>query len=488
MLDYRPDWDQTEPGRLRVATNILPTAAGTYTHKSNSVETGYTSLPSTCIGTAITKSTDGSLRLFAATATNIYEADTGGAVWNDESRTTGGAYSTATSWEFAQFGTVALAASYENQLQHSTSGYGGNFMNLTGAPNGKHIVVNNNRVILFNTQGYTGSGQDAWAASDIGDYTVWTPSSANNAAQGRLLSSGPITAAAALGGLLIAWKLSEMWIGTDNGPPDQITWQRIPGGRFGCVSKLAWVNIDAGIIFVGPNDIWFYDGSRPRSIADGVRDEFFSSATIPTGSILQHDERTKRVIFYRGDNEANWVYNYASDKWGRQTGYNGESGVISAALNANNEDVYNFASGILRSYISTARQSVFVFPSATAKLTNSAGTLGLMRSGASATFFTNYFGDYKRRASLTEIYPAFLPGNLTSVSNVNGSISCTVTGYRGVGVPSTMNATFTPNAREQKLDGRIDANFFRASFSFSSDMSQFEIKDMIYTLTPAGTN
>lgn len=485
MIDYRPDDDPTNPGILTVITNLIPTSRGTYRNKAGSAETGYTTLGGTCVGAALLKSSDGTLRLIAATATAIKEASTSGSTWNDESRTTGGAYSSAGSWDFAQYGTVALAASYENVLQASVGGYGASFENVTGSPQGKHIVVNNNRVILFNTQGYTGSGQDGWAASDIGDYTVWTPAASNNAAQGRLISSGPITAAASLGGLLIAWKLSEMWIGTDYGPPDQILWQRVPGGRFGCISKYAWVGIDAGIIFVGPNDIWFYDGSRPRSIAEGVRNEFFRSSTLPTGINLQHDEISKNVIFYRNDNSNNWVYNYVSGKWGRQTGYNGSSGNISIVLNANNEDLYNFGSGVLQPYIVTNRSTNFVFPSSTNKLTNATGTInGTMQTGSSSSITTGYVGQNGDRQTMNGIIPQFILNNLNT--NLSG-VAASVTAYRAIGLGATGSAaTFSPNNETRQLDGFSDGNFFRASITITDSIQEFELKDILYRYQKSG--
>lgn len=479
MLDFRPDFDPTLKGIVAAVTNAIPTNKNGFRQKYASVAGSYAALAANCIGIGLVKRLDGTNRLFAGASTVIYEADQAGSpAWVDESRTVGGAYNASTSWEFVQYGDVSLAASYENILQASNGAIGTNFSNVTGAPNGKIPLILNDRVILLNTQGYSGSGTDGWAASDIGDYTVWTPAATNAAANGRLRQSGgPIVAGNVLGNTAIAWKRQGMWVGLDEGPPVQISWQKVPG-RYGCIGQNAQCAIDGGIVFVGPNDIFLYDGSRPRSIANGIRESFFSgSSALTTGLFLQHDEINNLVLFYRSD-VAGYVYNYKTDKWGRFTGFEGSSAsALQAVLRGANDDLVAFP-GLTLS-VGPGNTTNYVMTSA--KVLTNADGVAAMKSGASASFTFWYVGADKGRSTVTDMYPFFLE-RPDDYSSMTGQI----TSVKRLQAFTAQVKTLTPNLTEGCLQGITDGNWHLPVMTLSSAAVAWELSDVEYTAKQTG--
>jgi hypothetical protein len=116
-----------------------------------------------------------------------------------------------------------------------------------------------------------------------------------------------------------------MFLGQYVGPPEVLQFQRIPGDQ-GCVGPEAVVDIGGAHIFVGEDNIWLYDGSRPVPIAQGVlRQWFFDdlSATYKYRTIVTYDRNNGRVwVHYpstvsTGKPDSALVYHLGSKRWGR---------------------------------------------------------------------------------------------------------------------------------------------------------------------------
>jgi hypothetical protein len=97
-------------------------------------------------------------------------------------------------------------------------------------------------------------------------------------------------------------------------------------GGAGCIGPYAVVTVDAGVFFIGPDQIWLFDGSRPIPIADAqVRQWFFDdlSPTLRSNTRLLFDRARNRVlIFYPNQNSSGnpnacLVYHLVSRQWGR---------------------------------------------------------------------------------------------------------------------------------------------------------------------------
>jgi hypothetical protein len=79
-------------------------------------------------------------------------------------------------------------------------------------------------------------------------------------------------------------------------------------------------------VFVGDDDIWLYDGTRPTPIASALRQWFFndSSATYRYRTIVTHDKQNSRVWFFypsaastTGQPDSAIVWHRRNGRWGR---------------------------------------------------------------------------------------------------------------------------------------------------------------------------
>ena len=103
--------------------------------------------------------------------------------------------------------------------------------------------------------------------------------------------------------------------------------------NIGCVGQDAVVNAGGVHYFVGAEDIFVHDGSRPRSIGAGIKRWFFSDVapSYLDRVMAVHDRNDDHVYFWYCSNAhatgtyAGWydtaiVYNMLTGQWGRVTG------------------------------------------------------------------------------------------------------------------------------------------------------------------------
>jgi hypothetical protein len=195
---------------------------------------------------------------------------------------------------------------------------------LAGAPKASFIDTIAGFVMAFNYN--DGSDVvDGWYCSAYQDYTDWTPDIGTQCANGRFLDTpGAVSAGKALGENAVAYKLDSMYVGQYVGAPFIWAWQLV-SGEVGAVSNEAVIDIGTSHIFVGRNDIWRFDGTRPVSIADGIRDWFFNeqlNSQYAYKTIGSHDKNKSLIYFYYVSRTATTidsciVYNYKSGKWSR---------------------------------------------------------------------------------------------------------------------------------------------------------------------------
>lgn len=322
LIGYVPDADPTTPGIMTDVVNIIPNERGFVGAPAGVPPASVGALASACKGAAIITKLDGTRRVLAGTQTKLYELI--GTAWTDESR--GGLYSGGTDnrWSFCQFGDTTLASNYTEPIQSSV-GYG--FTDLT-APKAKVIVTSNGFVVAFNTNdGTYGVSPDRWWCSALNDCTDWTVAVSTQSNTGRLVSApGEIVAALPLGAQIVAYKQTGLYLGSYVGSPVVWQWDQIPG-ESGCVGPNAVCDIDGAHLYVGLDNIWIYDGTRPRSIATGsIRKWFFanSSQNFRYLTICTFDRQTNRVwIFYPSVSasicDSALVYHLTSKRWGKVT-------------------------------------------------------------------------------------------------------------------------------------------------------------------------
>ena len=320
ILGFAPDADQTTQGILSDCENLIPALIGMEGAPSAVTPADVPALAAACLGAAVVYKLDDSRRLFAGTQTRLYELVAG--VWTDRSR--GANYTTGSEgrWMYAQFGDSTLACTGAEVIQRSTTGA---FADIAGAPTAKVIFSVGSFVMALNTN--DGAVKpDGWHCCAVFDDTSWTPSTTTQAASGRLVSTpGQLTAGARLGDYAVAYKERSIYLGQYVGAPVVWDWSQVADGGAGCVGKNAICDIGGVHFFVGPDNFWLFDGTRPQPLADGVLRSWFvnnASASYLSKTVCTFDRESNRVwVFYPSTNatecDSALVYHVQTKQWGR---------------------------------------------------------------------------------------------------------------------------------------------------------------------------
>lgn len=323
---YAPDADPSTPGIFTDCVAVVPTLKG-YAAAPSALDAGVDALAAACKGAVSAQKLDNSTRVFAGTTADLYELS--GTAWVVRSEATAGYTLGADQrWRFSQFGDVTLAAAKTQKLQGSTTGA---FSTLAGnAPKAAIVETVGNFVLAFdiNSTAY-GDAPDRWICSAIGDHTDWTVAVATQSASNRLTSTpGKIRAGRRFGDRAIAYKERGMYVGSYVGQPVVWDFVEVPG-RVGALCNEVVVDVGTSDnprhIFMGYEDFYSFDGSKPVPIGTNrVKEKVFGdlNRSYAESCIAQHD-RTKSLIrfWYPVGSSSNpdkcVVYNYRTDKWGR---------------------------------------------------------------------------------------------------------------------------------------------------------------------------
>ena len=326
LIGYAPDADQINPGVLVSVENAVPSLKG-MVGAPGPVSGLLPALAAVCRGAAVLRKLDDTTRLISGSATRLYEA--GASSWTDVSLggSGGAGYAALTSgywWCFAQYGNVSLAIHKAIVLQQSTSGA---FAAAT-APQASIVETVGQFAFLFDTTEATyGDSPDRWWCSAFGNFADWVPSVATQCATGRLIASaGPIRAAKRFGEQIAVYKARGMSLGTYQGAPAVWQFDEIPGSA-GALSQEGVVDISTEAyprhIFMGIDDFYSFDGSRPTPIGVGwVKTAVFSELSFANARLVcaGHDAANSRIYFYYPTSTTLnkcVVYNYKTKQWGR---------------------------------------------------------------------------------------------------------------------------------------------------------------------------
>jgi hypothetical protein len=322
LVGFAPDQPVQTAGIMADCESVIPTELGFAGAPSPVAVPGVGVLSTSARGGAIGTATNGTRRIFVGTQTKLYEYSS--ATWSDVSKVGDYVGSSDGRWSFAQFGDYALASNGVEVIQATNSG---DFASIAAAPKAQIIVTAANFVMALNTNDATyGDQGDRWWCSGIFDHTVWTPALSTQANTGRLVSGGgDITAGMAFGQQVIAYKARAMFLGSYVGGSVTWQWDQIPG-EVGCIGQEAICDAAGVHVFVGEDNIWAFDGVRPRPIADGtVRQWFFdnSNPAYRYKTILSYDRTKNRVwLFYPSRSsttcDSALIYHVANKTWGKQ--------------------------------------------------------------------------------------------------------------------------------------------------------------------------
>lgn len=134
FASYAPDTSDYNASHINGASNVIPRGDGWGPFPSFAVFTA--ALASACRGFFFARRSDGSVAVFAGTATKLYLLDNTDFTWTDVSKG-GSTYSSVPSsdqWQFAQHGNSIVAVQANTAPQLYTLGSSSAFDDLTGSP------------------------------------------------------------------------------------------------------------------------------------------------------------------------------------------------------------------------------------------------------------------------------------------------------------------------------------------------------------------
>lgn len=326
LIGFVPDMDTASSGGILSASNVIPQPAGMKGAPTAVAVSGVPVLAAECRNAAVATLLSGTRRIFAGTPAKMYELSSG--AWVDVSR--GASYSLGSDdrWGFVQFGNATLCGNKATVIQRSNGA--GAFSDIAGAPKAGVIVSAAGFVLAFDTdEAIYGDSPDRWMCSGINDETTWAPSPTTQATTGRLVSApGKITAAKVFGDQVAVYKDRAIYLARYVGGASVWQFDAIPGD-VGCVGVDAVTDIGPAQIFVGRGDIFYFDGTRPVSIAEGqVRQWFYNNASQQYlyKTTLVHDKQANLVwMFYVGAStttgirDSALVYHLGRKQWGPAT-------------------------------------------------------------------------------------------------------------------------------------------------------------------------
>lgn len=171
--EYTPDITDLDTGDSIDILNVVPRRDGYGPFPGLLAFTS--TLPGPCRGAFFARRLDGTVSIFAGTATKLYLLNNSFLTWTDVSRVSGGAYTgppAAGNWRFVQFNNFVLATQKNDVLQTFDLTVSSAFANNAGAPpQAAYIAVIGGFVVLG---GLAAAGQRVqW--SDLNNTTQWTP-------------------------------------------------------------------------------------------------------------------------------------------------------------------------------------------------------------------------------------------------------------------------------------------------------------------------
>lgn len=474
LTGWVPDADPTAPGVILDCERLIPTVRGMQSAPS-ATASGVSALAAAVLGAGLVVNLAGSSTSYAGTTAKLYKA--GSSSWTDVTRSSGGDYSasTDTRWRFAQFGDTTLATQKADRMQFATSS---NFADVVlggtkYAPKSALVETVAGFVMLANCND-TGAGlgtsygdqANRWWCSGIFDYSDWTPAVSTQCTTGLLVATpGAITGLKRLGSNIVAYKETSAYLGVYVGTGAVWQFDVIPG-EAGCASQEAIVDIGDAHAFIGKSDIYLFDGSRPVSIGDGIREYFFNrlNATYAYKMVALHDKRNANVWwFYPAGNStfcnAGIVWNYRSKKWGKcdisveavvqfaQGGvaYSGLSGYTYATMPAITYDspFWGNGGGSIMSYFDTDH----TLQSLTGEATES-------------SLITSDFGGDQAFTTVTRVRPRYLtaPVSATLVPRYRDMTGITLGSLAAIG------------QHQGKFDYLQSARWHRFNFTFTGPM------------------
>ena len=192
---------------------------------------------------------------------------------------------------------------------------------ISGAPvDAKAIVVTEERFLMV-----LGAGGDARKAQwcDQGDYTSWTPDSTNQAGDFILQTNGALLLGARVRGQTLLLTGVDAHTASYIGPPFVFGFERV-GTNCGIISADAAASVNGGLIWMGTNGFYTFNGGAVERIPCEVSDYVFGRLNGPQASKVSAAclaPQNEVWFFYPSGAEVDSyvVFNYAENHWATGT-------------------------------------------------------------------------------------------------------------------------------------------------------------------------
>ena len=330
MKRYAPLAAPDDAGAWRDMSGFWPTRLGTYKNSNALTATTKTATGETAATYAYAAKTLTGQRAYLVGAVGIWEINSAGAAAPGSMTLTDrtGGVTIGANPHMTQFGNATICAMGAAAGTPTVVSTGGNFAALGGgSPSAEIAVTVRGCVLLFNYYDGANTYTDGWWASDTFDYTVWTPATSNEAANGRLLdTNGPIVAAITIDDVVYAFKTDSIYRGTYVGRPLIWQWDCVVRG-IGAVNGAKSAICAAGneILFaassangVAQTNIMRFDGvSQPRWIDAEVGVPVIASSTVSADFLFDDSTQTLYITYRSPSSRRIYAYNLTTGLWGR---------------------------------------------------------------------------------------------------------------------------------------------------------------------------
>lgn len=268
-------------------------------------------LAATCIGAIELKQVDGTIHVFAGTATKLYKLS--GSSWTDVSKA-GGTYSSSSQWRFAIYGSRVVATNGIDAPQEYDLGTDTEFADLPNAPVHTYPIVIRDVLVAVDVQ--DGSIYEVkWSA--VNDSEQWDADCGGGSDD--FPDGGPVVGGTGgeYGVILQEYGLTRMnFVGGDL----RFTFDKIEGA-IGCISPDSIVQYKGRTFYLSEEGFQVFSGSESQNISDEfVTDTFFANLDQSSFSGVQGalDPRNSSVIWrypLSGGGSKLIIYNYRLGQW-----------------------------------------------------------------------------------------------------------------------------------------------------------------------------
>lgn len=498
MLDYRPDLDPRTPGMLTTVSNVVPTARGYQSAYTATAHTAHTySLqanevyPNKLFASRWLSTPGGIVIAATNQRLNVYEYTNGyinvskAGDYSLASQTYQYGEDAVAAFDLCAFGDVIIACNKGVATQYRSAldlTSGTLFADLTGAPQANTCCVARNFVFLGNCGSWStvvgASNILAWSA--LADHTDWDVDPQVTQASYAQFSDtpGPITCVRAFRDGVVVFKADAMYYGRYVGAgtnSDIWDFERV-SDKIGCVGHRSVADIDTALIFVGKDDVYSFDGTRPQSITQGIYQTIKGHLTSSGNFACRVGHDKPNTSIWLASTSEVFVWNYRFNRWGRFGTTN--TGVF---CNTNADDFRKKTLSSVSAGAQTYTTTTDHYNLYTLMIVNGAPKNFNTTRSTSASLTTGYRGDPVKMQTLRRVNPilATAPASVAAVTCYIITSRFPNGGTSSAGVVA-MNSSYR---MDTLATAGMSNNFFSIQLNLNNSC---EVMDIGLDLVPSG--